>query len=113
MDACARSINEVNLMSVFLQESITSFAWMRSQKQTFYILINRKAVESDNSRCNHILEVHNVSSAKTKKETKNYFIYLLSMICESGNKIVFSFSDGNCLKLEVSKLNVELRCISY
>jgi hypothetical protein len=113
MNACARSINEVNLMAVFLQESITSFAWMRLQKQTFFILVNRKAVELDNSRSNHILEIHNVFSAKTKYESQNYFVYLLSVIWEAGNRIVFSFSDGNFLRLEVGKIDMELRRISH
>ena len=113
MNASAKSINDINLMSVFLQQSITSFAWMRYQKQSFYFLLNRKNVEYDQMRSNNILEVRNVTSATTKFETKNYFLYIISMICESNNKIVFSFSDGNFLKLAVTQLDVEMKCISH
>jgi hypothetical protein len=112
MNAYAKSINEINLMSVFLQESITSFAWMTFQKQVFYILINRKAVEYNNNRSNNILEIHNVCDAKTKFEPKNEFLYVMSMVCRSSNEIIFSFSDTNTLKLSVSKIFVELKSIS-
>ena len=106
-------MDDLHLLSCFLQGSITSQLWFKQNQQTLKILINRFCPEEGVKRCNAILQINHVVSLWKNFENDNSFKVIIAMIMQDSDKILITCSDGCKFLIKVLDISLAVSDISH